>query len=65
MDEEPLVSVVRGRPAPEDLAALFGALVSLSGPVNAPSPRPAMSAWVRSARPSSGHASWRGSGLPS
>jgi len=65
MDEEPLVSVVRGRPTHEELAALFGALVSLSSPVDVPSPRPSTSAWVRSARPFSGHASWRGSGLPS
>jgi hypothetical protein len=64
MNEEPLVSVVRGIPTPEELAALFGALASLSSPVEGPAPRPSATAWVRSARPSAGRASWRASGLP-
>jgi hypothetical protein len=65
MDEEPLLRVVRGIPTPEELAALFGALASLSSPADGPAPRPSMSAWVRSARPAAGRPSWRASGLPS
>jgi hypothetical protein len=38
MDEEPLLRVVRGIPTPEELAALFGALASLSSPADGPAP---------------------------
>jgi hypothetical protein len=64
MDEEPLVSVVRGAPTPEEVAALVGALLIRSTGVDRPAPAPAATAWSRSARPSAGPASWRESGLP-
>lgn len=64
MDEEPLVSVVRGTPTPEEVAALVGVLVSRSMTADATASRPSISAWERSARPSTGPGSWRESGLP-
>nr|WP_296063701.1 acyl-CoA carboxylase subunit epsilon [uncultured Actinoplanes sp.] len=64
MNTEPLVSVVRGRPTPEELAALVTVVVARSAAVDAQPPRPALSAWARSARPSMTPASWRASGLP-
>jgi hypothetical protein len=64
MDAEPLVSVVHGVPTPEELAALVGALASLTGPADARSGRASTSAWVRSGRPASGPGSWRVSALP-
>ncbi|WP_082772590.1 acyl-CoA carboxylase epsilon subunit [Actinoplanes sp. TFC3] len=64
MNEEPLVSVVRGEPAPEELAALIVALTSLSTPAD-PAPAPAPPAtWASSAHPGYRPASWRASGLP-
>ncbi|MFI7597164.1 acyl-CoA carboxylase subunit epsilon [Actinoplanes sp. NPDC049681] len=64
MDEEPLVSVVRGVPTPEELAALVGALISTSTGTDPAGSRPSRDAWLRSARPTAGHGSWRESGLP-
>ncbi|AGL20991.1 acyl-CoA carboxylase subunit epsilon [Actinoplanes sp. N902-109] len=61
MDEETLVSVVRGQPTPEETAALVIALASRSVP---PVPPSRTSAWARSARPAARPASWRASGLP-
>lgn len=49
MAEEPLFRVVRGTPSAEEVAAIVGALFSLTPPAaQAPAPR---SRWARSARP--------------
>jgi hypothetical protein len=64
MDEEPLVSIVRGTPTDLELAALVTIVVTRSATVDAHPARPAASTWARSARPSIGPASWRSSGLP-
>ena len=64
METERLVSIIRGRPAADELAALVAVLASRSSMMDAAPPRPAVSAWTRSARPSTGPASWRASGLP-
>jgi hypothetical protein len=64
MNEEPLVSVVRGAPADDELAALVTVVAARSAAIDAREPRPGRSAWARSARPSIGPASWRSSGLP-
>ncbi|MBM2622144.1 acyl-CoA carboxylase subunit epsilon [Actinoplanes sp. LDG1-06] len=64
MDTEPLVSVVRGEPTAEELAALVTVLVAASSRVDDQSPEPAPSAWARSARPSMAPSSWRASALP-
>ncbi|WP_306204322.1 acyl-CoA carboxylase subunit epsilon [Actinoplanes sp. RD1] len=61
MDEEPLVSVVRGEPAPEELAAL---VIALSGRQSRPAPQPAATPWTTSGRPGASPSSWRASGLP-
>jgi len=64
METEPLVSVVRGRPTDGELAALVAVLAARSSSVDA-APRPATpSAWINSARPMGGPASWRASALP-
>jgi hypothetical protein len=71
MNEEPLVSVVRGSVSAEELAALIGVLTSRSSQVSATSPTAVStdgSAWVRSGRPGTrfrpGVGAWRASGLP-
>jgi hypothetical protein len=65
MDEEPLVSVVRGTPTDRELAALVTVLAARSTSMDATAaPRPPVSAWLMSARPSTGNSSWRHSGLP-
>ncbi|GID25292.1 acyl-CoA carboxylase subunit epsilon [Paractinoplanes brasiliensis] len=64
MDTEPLVSVVRGEPAAEELAALVTVLLSASSKVDVTPPAPPASAWARSARPSMTPRSWRASALP-
>jgi hypothetical protein len=64
MDEEPLVSVVRGKPTDLELAVVVAIVAARSAAVDAPATRPAGSAWARSARPSIGAGSWRSSGLP-
>jgi hypothetical protein len=64
MDEEPLVSVVRGTPTDRELAALVAVLAARSTTMDAAAPRPPASAWLLSARPSMGSSSWRHSGLP-
>ncbi|WP_305785053.1 acyl-CoA carboxylase subunit epsilon [Symbioplanes lichenis] len=61
MDEEPLVSVVRGEPAPEELAAL---VIALSGRHDSPAPQPRATLWTTSGRPGGSPPSWRASGLP-
>ena len=64
MDEEPLVSVVRGVPTDLELAALVALVAARSTAVDATPARPAVSAWMMSARPSMGNSSWRRSALP-
>jgi hypothetical protein len=64
MDEEPLVSVVRGTPTDRELAALVAVVAARSTTMDAVPPRPPVSAWMMSARPSIGNSSWRGSSLP-
>jgi len=71
--DEPLFRVVRGTPTAEELAALFGAVVSRSRAIEPDVPR-AVSAWVTSARPGAfaasglpgtvGAGAWRRSALP-
>ncbi len=64
METEPLVSVLRGTPAAEELAALVAVLASRSnGTDSRLRPAPA-STWARSARPSAPPTSWRASALP-
>jgi len=64
MDAEPLVSVVRGTPTDAELAALTAVLVSRSTAADARPRPPALSAWSRSARPTTIPVSWRASGQP-
>jgi len=64
MDEEPLVTVVRGIPTDRELAALVAIVAARSISMDAVSPRPTVSAWLMSARPSMVSSSWRRSGLP-
>jgi hypothetical protein len=64
MNKEPLVSVLRGAPAPDELAALVGALLSRSTPANTKSPKKIITTWTRSARPAATPTSWRDSHLP-
>ncbi|MFI5496479.1 acyl-CoA carboxylase subunit epsilon [Actinoplanes sp. NPDC051859] len=64
MNEEPLVSVVRGGPTTEELAALVGALIATSTGADAAKPETSTNAWIRSVRPGAGRGSWRESALP-
>ncbi|WP_433298097.1 acyl-CoA carboxylase epsilon subunit [Actinoplanes sp. CA-030573] len=64
MDEEPLVSVVRGNPTDLELAALVAVVAARSTSLNTISPRPAVSSWAASARPARAPRSWRQSALP-
>ncbi len=64
MDEDPLVSVVRGEPTPEEVAALVAVLSAAAGNTDSHFRPAAPSAWARSARPAGFPASWRASGLP-
>ncbi|MET0423015.1 MAG: acyl-CoA carboxylase subunit epsilon [Actinoplanes sp.] len=64
MNEEPLVSVVRGKPTPEELAALVTVLVAAYSTVDADPGSSQQSNWARSARPSMAATSWRTSALP-
>ncbi|MEV6597353.1 acyl-CoA carboxylase subunit epsilon [Actinoplanes sp. NPDC051346] len=64
MNEEPLVSVVRGVPTTEELAALVGALIGSSTGTDPAKPRASTNAWTRSAHPGAGRGSWRESSLP-
>jgi hypothetical protein len=64
MNAEPLVSVVRGTPTDEELAALVTVIAARSITVDAALPRRTPSNWARSARPSIVPPSWRASALP-
>jgi Acyl-CoA carboxylase epsilon subunit len=64
----PALSVVRGAPTPEELAAVVVALAARGGQP-APAPRPRRSEWAaksRQMRPAltAGPGAWRASGLP-
>ena len=64
MDAEPQVSVVRGIPTAEELAALLAVVAARAArsSVYAVS-HPPRSEWARSARPVKGPSSWRASGF--
>ena len=64
MEAESLVSVVRGEPTPEEVAALVAVLSAAAANATASPATAATSAWARSGRPSRIPASWRASGLP-
>jgi hypothetical protein len=64
MNAEPLVSVVRGTPTDEELAALVTVIAARSIAVDAAPPRPTPSNWARSARASIVSPSWKASALP-
>ncbi|MFC6563185.1 acyl-CoA carboxylase subunit epsilon [Actinoplanes utahensis] len=64
MNEEPLVSVVRGSLDDHEVAALVAILASRSTSVNYPTPPQAVSDWSRSARPAAAPRNWRTSALP-
>jgi hypothetical protein len=64
MKDEPLVRIVRGTPTDLELAVLVALVAAGSANMDVSPPRPAASAWTRSARPSMRPPSWRASGLP-
>jgi hypothetical protein len=64
MNEEPLVTVVRGEPTAAETAALVTVLAARSKRTDSGTSQPSMPAWVASARPSALPRSWRDSGLP-
>jgi hypothetical protein len=61
---EPLVRVVHGVPAPDELAALVAVIAARSATVDPQQSIPAVSDWTQSARPSTAPTSWRTSFLP-
>ena len=64
-DPRPLLSVVRGEPSPEQLAALVAGLVTRAGPPAASAP-PAPRRWrtpLRPALPPPGPGAWQASAL--
>ncbi|MFC4067473.1 acyl-CoA carboxylase subunit epsilon [Actinoplanes subglobosus] len=64
MNEEPLVSVVRGSLDDHEVAALAAILASRSTSVNYPTPPQAPSDWLLSSRPGAHPRTWRTAGLP-
>ncbi|MEV0902202.1 acyl-CoA carboxylase subunit epsilon [Actinoplanes sp. NPDC049802] len=64
MNEEPLVSVVRGSLDDHEVAALVAILTSRSTSVNSRTTPQPTSDWIRSARPGAGPRNWRTSTLP-
>ncbi|WP_203795249.1 acyl-CoA carboxylase epsilon subunit [Actinoplanes couchii] len=64
MNEEPLVSVVRGSLDDHELAALAAILASRSTSVNHPTPSQPVSDWMRTGRPGTVARNWRTSALP-
>ncbi|WP_093619368.1 acyl-CoA carboxylase subunit epsilon [Actinoplanes philippinensis] len=64
MNEEPLVSVVRGSLDDHEVAALAAILASRSTSVNCPTPPQPTSDWLRSARPGAPFRNWQTSARP-
>ncbi|MBG0561641.1 acyl-CoA carboxylase subunit epsilon [Actinoplanes aureus] len=64
MNEEPLVSVVRGSLDDHEVAALAAILASRSTSVNSGTTVVPPSDWIRSARPTTRSRTWRSSALP-
>ncbi|MEV6298161.1 acyl-CoA carboxylase epsilon subunit [Actinoplanes sp. NPDC051861] len=64
MNQEPLVSVVRGSLDDHELAALAAILAARSTSVNSGTTPQRPSDWIRSARPGMPPRSWRTSALP-
>ena len=64
MDEEPLLRVLRGAPADEELAALVSVVASRSTRTDSRSAQAGVSDWAASGRPEARPSSWRTSGLP-
>ena len=65
MDVEPLVRVLRGNPAAEELAALVAVVAGRAAQRSEyADSHPGGAAWARSARPSCRPRSWRESGRP-
>jgi hypothetical protein len=64
MNAEPLVRVVRGEPAADEIAALVTVLATRSKGTDSGAARPSIPAWVVGARPAAPARSWRESGLP-
>ena len=63
---EPLLSVVKGQPTAEELAALTAVVLSLGGGEPAPAGKPSVRHWVRRQQlrlaPTPGPGAWRRSG---
>ncbi|WP_109601655.1 acyl-CoA carboxylase subunit epsilon [Actinoplanes xinjiangensis] len=64
MNEEPLVSVVRGSLDDHEVAALAAILASRSTSVNYPTPPQPPSDWLRSSRPGAHPRSWQTAARP-
>ncbi|WP_083449233.1 MULTISPECIES: acyl-CoA carboxylase subunit epsilon [Actinoplanes] len=64
MNEEPLVSVVRGSLDDHELAALVAILASRSTSVNSGTSQVPAPDWIRSARPGAAPRTWRAAGRP-
>ncbi|WP_183222653.1 acyl-CoA carboxylase subunit epsilon [Actinoplanes campanulatus] len=64
MNEEPLVSVVRGSLDDHEVAALVAILTSRSTSVNSRTTPQPVSDWIRSAHPAGRQRNWRTSALP-
>ncbi|GAB3563570.1 acyl-CoA carboxylase subunit epsilon [Arthrobacter alkaliphilus] len=60
---EPLLSVVKGNPTPEELAALTAVVASLGAPEEAEAPKPSARHWLRRQQlrlePAPGPGAWR------
>ena len=60
---EPLLSVVKGNPTPEELAALTAVVASLGSPEEAEAPKPSTRHWLRRQQlrlePAPGPGAWR------
>ncbi|MGO4859139.1 acyl-CoA carboxylase epsilon subunit [Arthrobacter sp. 2MCAF14] len=60
---EPLLSVVKGDPTPEELAALAAVVASLGSPEEAETPKPSTRHWLRRQQlrmdPTPGPGSWK------
>ena len=64
MDEEPLVRVLRGNPAPEELASLVTVLAGRPTSTDSHCAQVGVSDWALRARPGARPRSWKAAGLP-